>query len=339
MWAAGLKWMFLILATLIGAGYASGREIWQFFGYESGLAIIIFTVLFTICSYVILHISFTERSAHYFPVLERLVGKRLAAFYDVLIVFYLFTVTVVMIAAGGATGTMYQIPNWLGILFIALMIILIFTSNVEGVVSMNSYILPILVGGLVLVLVVYTRHEQINLLQDWREQANWQAAFPFTALNILPVVAVIGAIGKQMKGKGELWIASIGSGLIIGALTYLYNNDLMHISHAIPHYDIPLFYILKNYPSIVLIGISIVLWLAIYTSAVSGVLGIVSRFQTKWKGPLWLQAAVLVVLMLPLTQLGFTDLIALMYPIFGFANLYILSAILVYPILNRYKMK
>lgn len=339
MWAAGLKWMFLILATLIGAGYASGREIWQFFGYESGLAIIIFTILFTICSYVILHISFTERSEHYFPVLERLVGKKLAAVYDVLIVFYLFTVTVVMIAAGGATGTMYQIPNWLGILFITLMIILIFTSNVEGVVSMNSYILPILVGGLVLVLVIYTRHEQIDLLQDWREQANWQAAFPFTALNILPVVAVIGAIGKQMKGKGELWIASIGSGLIIGALTYLYNNDLMHISHAIPHYDIPLFYILKNYPSIVLIGISIVLWLAIYTSAVSGVLGIVSRFQTKWKGPLWLQAAVLVLLMLPLTQLGFTDLIALMYPIFGFANLYILSAILVYPILNRYKMK
>ncbi|AIF67255.1 membrane protein [Terribacillus saccharophilus] len=339
MWAAGLKWMFLILATLIGAGYASGREIWQFFGYESGLAIIIFTILFTICSYVILHISFTERSTHYFPVLERLVGKKLAAVYDVLIVFYLFTVTVVMIAAGGATGTMYQIPNWLGILFITLMIILIFTSNVEGVVSMNSYILPILVGGLVLVLVIYTRHEQINLLQDWREQANWQSAFPFTALNILPVVAVIGAIGKQMKGKGELWIASIGSGLIIGALTYLYNNDLMHISHAIPHYDIPLFYILKNYPSIVLIGISIVLWLAIYTSAVSGVLGIVSRFQTKWKGPLWLQAAVLVLLMLPLTQLGFTDLIALMYPIFGFANLYILSAILVYPILNRYKMK
>ncbi|PAD38828.1 hypothetical protein [Terribacillus sp. 7520-G] len=337
MWAAGMKWMFLILATLIGAGYASGREIWQFFGYESGLAIVIFTVLFSICCYVILHISFTEKSTHYFPVLERLVGRRLAALYDVLIVFYLFTVTVVMIAAGGATGTMYHIPNWLGILFISLMIILIFVSNVEGVVSMNSYILPILVGGLVIVLLVYTKHEQIDLLDDWREQANWRAAFPFTALNILPVVAVIGAIGKQMKGKGELWIASIGSGLIIGALTYLYNNDLMHISHAIPNYDIPLFYILKNYPSFVLIGISIVLWLAIYTSAVSGVLGIVSRFQTKWRGPLWLQAAVLIIMMLPLTQLGFTDLIALMYPLFGFANLYILSAILVYPLLKRTK--
>jgi uncharacterized membrane protein YkvI len=339
MLAAGLKWMFLILATLIGAGYASGREIWQFFGFGSGLAIVIFTILFTLCSQVILHISYKQKSMHYIPVLERLIGKKLAAVYDVLIVFYLFTVTVVMIAAGGATGTMYQIPNWLGILFIAGMIILIFTTNVKGVVSMNSYILPLLVGGLVLVLILYTKHEQINLLHDWRVQTNWRAAFPFTALNILPVVAIIGAIGNQMKSKGELWIASIGSGLIIGALTYLYNNDLMHISHAIPHYDIPLFYILKNYPSIVFIAISVVLWLAIYTSAVSGILGIVSRFRKKFKGPLWIQAAFLVLIMLPLTQLGFADLIAFMYPLFGFANLYLLSAILVYPILNYYKMK
>ena len=40
--------MFLILGTTIGAGYASGRELWQFFGFESGLAIAIFTVIFII---------------------------------------------------------------------------------------------------------------------------------------------------------------------------------------------------------------------------------------------------------------------------------------------------
>lgn len=28
---SGLKWMFLIIGTTIGAGYASGREIWEFF--------------------------------------------------------------------------------------------------------------------------------------------------------------------------------------------------------------------------------------------------------------------------------------------------------------------
>ena len=32
MWINGLKWMFLIIGTMIGAGYASGRELWEFFG-------------------------------------------------------------------------------------------------------------------------------------------------------------------------------------------------------------------------------------------------------------------------------------------------------------------
>lgn len=46
MWLSGLKWMFLIIGTMIGAGYASGRELWEFFGNESTFAILLFAVLF-----------------------------------------------------------------------------------------------------------------------------------------------------------------------------------------------------------------------------------------------------------------------------------------------------
>lgn len=60
---AGLKWMFLIIGTTIGAGYASGRELWQFFGHESGLAILLFIVFFSICCMVIMDISH-KKSQH-----------------------------------------------------------------------------------------------------------------------------------------------------------------------------------------------------------------------------------------------------------------------------------
>lgn len=55
----------LILGTIIGAGYASGRELWQFFGFESGLAIVIFTVIFIIAVYVIMKISYEVQSDHF----------------------------------------------------------------------------------------------------------------------------------------------------------------------------------------------------------------------------------------------------------------------------------
>ena len=47
-----MKWMLLILGSLIGAGYASGQEIWQFFGDESGLAILLFTIMFSLSTYI-----------------------------------------------------------------------------------------------------------------------------------------------------------------------------------------------------------------------------------------------------------------------------------------------
>src|SRR5699024_8862335 len=89
MWKSRMKWMFLIIGTTIGAGYASGRELWEFFGHESGLAILLFVLFFIISCGVIMEISFDKQSTQYRPVLRAIVGKKLTAVYDVMIFLYL----------------------------------------------------------------------------------------------------------------------------------------------------------------------------------------------------------------------------------------------------------
>src|SRR4051794_21574475 len=98
MWGAGFKWMFLILGATIGAGYASGMELWQFFGHESGLAILLFSFFFSVCCMVIMNIGYKLKTPNYLPVLEAIVGKKLTGVFDMLILLYLFTTTIVMIA-------------------------------------------------------------------------------------------------------------------------------------------------------------------------------------------------------------------------------------------------
>lgn len=335
---SGLKWMFLIIGTMIGAGYASGRELWQFFGQESAIAIVLFSVLFMLATYVIMKISYDHKTMHYTPVLERLLGKRLSVLYDGMIMLYLFSTTVIMLAGGGAALEVIGISYWTGIIIISVLLVFLFIWDNKGMTSMNAIIIPILIVLLVGVLLKFT-HSDAHILEiDWMKQSNWPAAFTFTALNILPLVAVLGAVGRDIKFKGEIWIASVGSGLILGCISFLYNQSLIHVTNEIMLYEIPLFALLKTYPHVMTIVMSGLLWFAIYTTAASGIFGLTTRIRDVMKWPLWTLATILVCLMLPLTTLGFSTLIAVLYPIYGVINLYILASILIYPIANRFDL-
>jgi uncharacterized membrane protein YkvI len=334
MWLSGFKWMFLIMGTIIGAGYASGRELWQFFGPKSGLAITLFAIAFSICCLIIMKISKQLNTSHYIPVLERIVGKKLTNVYDYMIMLYLFTTTAVMLAGGGATLEIVNIPYIAGIAIISLLVIGIFLWDTKGILSINAILIPLLIVSLLTLLSFFYMTTPASDLTFKVELANWPAAFTFTALNILPLVAILGAVGSEMKTEGEIWIASIGSGIVLGCISLLYNESLVKVSHDIMFYEIPLFAILKKYPYIMMVFMSVLLWAAIYTTAVSGLFGLTSRFRDKTKLPVWMIAVITIILMLPFTTFGFSTLVAFLYPIYGMLNLYILAAILIYPIAN-----
>src|SRR5690625_3871202 len=170
MWNAGFKWMFLIIGTTIGAGYASGRELWEFFGHESGLAILLFIIFFTVCCIDIIEISYKKQSSDYTQVLEIIVGIKLVRFYDVMILFYLYTTTVVMISGSGSTGQAFNFSYWWGIGFIVLTLIILFIRDINGVLIINQYILPILIAGLLFVLLQFTFDQKLALFSHWQDR-------------------------------------------------------------------------------------------------------------------------------------------------------------------------
>ncbi|WP_114353908.1 YkvI family membrane protein [Saliterribacillus persicus] len=339
MWRNGLKWIFLIVGTMIGAGYASGRELWQFFGPESGLAIFIFTLLLMIAIYVAMSISRNLHTEHYFPLLETLVGRKIAKIYDAMIIFYLFSTTSIMFAGSGATFEAFYLPYWLGIMIIITALILVFTYDIEGVLVINSFILPLLLTGLLIVLIDFTLRNDLSFVTDLAYQSNWKAAFTFTALNMLSIIAVIGAVGNNIKTKQEIWIAAVGSSVILGAISFIYNNSLIQIKEEILVYEIPLFAILKDYPFSLYIVISILLWCAIFTTAIASTLGLVSRLKQFIHLPLWKITIILSCLMLPLVSIGFSTLIKYIYPLYGMLNLYLLSALILNPFITKIEKK
>mgnify|MGYP005750087177 CR=1 FL=1 len=336
MWSNGLKWMFLILGTVIGAGYASGRELWEFFGAESGLAIFIFTILFIVCCYVIMRISMDQQSEHFSPVLVKLVGPKLSKVYEIIVLLYLFTTTIVMLAGGGAALQVFFIPYWVGIIIISSLLILLFVYGVNGMIAVNTWIIPIIVLVLGGILIYSTDMSAITASSLLEKQKNWPSAFTFTALNILPLVAVLSAVGNKVTCKKEIMIASLGSGLVLGIISFVYNETLLSVATKIEFFEIPLFAIIQSYPYYMLFFMTLLLWVAIYTTAASGLLGLTTRLQSLFKLPLWVVCTIMLAIMIPFTNFGFSVLVSVLYPLFGLINLYLLVAILLYPIANKY---
>ncbi|MDA7025010.1 GerAB/ArcD/ProY family transporter [Bacillus sp. CLL-7-23] len=336
MWRAGMKWLLLILGSLIGAGYASGQEIRQFFGAGSGLAILLFTIIFSLSTYIVMKISFEEKTEHFLPVLEKLVGPRLAKVYDLLIILYLFTTTIVMIAGGGVTLQIFEIPFWTGVLLLSLCTVLLFFRGLNSILSVNSCLIPILVIGLLYALISFQQTHQSWPLNGGQLD-NWPAGITFASLNILSVVAVLSAVGKELKGIGEVRIASVLSGLVFGIISFIYNETLVELADKLSQYEIPLFAVLEGASFPIFILMSALLCTAIYTTTISNILGLSSRFLTLVKWPRWITVILLLSIMLPFTSFGFSNLIAFLYPIYGLLNLYLLVNILLYPILIKWK--
>lgn len=339
MWLSAFKWMFLIIGTTIGAGYASGRELWEFFGAESTLAIFLFVCLFYICCYTVMKISYEKKTENYKSVLTELMGTKLANVYDGMIILYLFSMTMIMVAGGGATLQAIKIPYWHSVFIFCVLLVLLFIKGINGMTTVNAFLTPFLIIFLIGVIIYFQWTSNIDFTIDFTKQSNWPSAFTFTALNMLSLIAVLAAIGRQVKAKGEIIIACLGSAIILGVTSFLYNESLLLISNEVMVYEIPLFAIMKNYPIPMMIAMTIILWSAIFTTAASGILGLCTRLYQYIKLPYWLLTMLLLILMVPLTNIGFSKLVSILYPIYGILNLYVLAAILLYPIMHRFDDK
>ncbi len=203
-----------------------GESCGNFFGAESGLAIVLFALLFIISCNVVMSIGHRYQSKHYMPVLQKLMGTRLSKLYDIMIFVYLFSTTVIMLAGGGATLQVFELPYWVGTIILGIMVVVLFVWDTKGITSANSIVTPILIVCLIGLLFAFQTLKGFPFQVDFAAQQNWPSGITFTALNILPIVAVLSAFGKEIKTKGEIWIASIGSGLILGAISFFIQRGL-----------------------------------------------------------------------------------------------------------------
>lgn len=145
-----LKVVFVIIGTLIGAGFASGQEICLFFfsyGTKGLIGIIISSILIGTTIYKTFKITQRSNTKNYKEFLDCLIkNKKVKEVSNIVVNIFILASFYIMIAGFGAyLEQEININSILGSTILALLCFIIFKTNVKGFIKANVLLIPLLI--------------------------------------------------------------------------------------------------------------------------------------------------------------------------------------------------
>ena len=340
-----LKVAFLYMATIIGAGFASGQEIIQFFSmyYAGGFfGILLAGLLFSIVGYVVLNKVFSERISSYDEFLFPMTGYFLGRIMEFIVMLFMTCIMCVMIAGlGNVLAELTGLDYRYSVAISALATLIVIMTNIEGIVTISTFLSPLLIAGIIFIgfyilaskdTSVFSISGKIRMFTH-----NWVfSAILYVSYNtILSTVLMTRMLPYLKSNRVSKWGGILGGGML--CITALILNSALYFFY--PHSivsEIPVLGIIQNNSKLLANIYSVILILAMFTSAVTSGYCLSERVSSKLKINYRLIAAVLCAVVIPMSSLGFSSLIATLYPIFGYLGLFLLFIILLNFIKGRF---
>jgi len=323
------------IGTVIGAGFASGQEVLQFFGLLGplGLPAIGLTVAgFALFGGRVMEVGLETGAESHLPVLRHTAG-RLAIVLDIVVTFFLFGATSAMIAGSGSVLRQeYGLPDAVGAGLMALATVMTVVTGIRGVVTAISAVVPFLMAGVLLVSIVVLSSTGVSLKPP---PPGLRPAVPFWPLagvtyisyNIIMSVPVLSALGSSMKSRRDARkaaaLGAAGLGIAL-AMVYL---ALVSSFPEVTRYEVPLAHLATSVHALgkpFFVGVFLA---EVYTTAVADLYGLAARIVSPASRSFRVTVALGGALALWAASAGFTNLVRVVYPAVGWAGLVFLGAL------------
>lgn len=277
----------LYVGCLMGAGFASGRECWQYFGvfgkdgYNGIYAVsIIFIVFSCMLSYIAISKNTKDLGALISPVENKFVvdsiGIVMAAIY--------YSMIIAMTAAGGSLlNQQFSIHKAIGGITIAVLCIVTVLGDFQRVSKVFSLLVPVLFvfGILVIFLAIRADFGQSGAVTGYEPgdmTPTWPvAAIVFCAYNCMGMVTMAGSSAISARDNKNAYLGAIVGSLMLGVLTLLLLKAMLTDMAFSCSLDLPMLGFAARISTPLNICYSIVLYGAVYSCGASTYYG----FSTK----------------------------------------------------------
>lgn len=325
------------LGAVIGAGFASGQEIVQFFvsyGPEGFKGVVCATLLFALCGGLLLFLAHEHKISQYQGIIEVLLGKSAGPAVDILMAIFLFIGISTMLSASGAVFYEHLfLPKNLGILLAYALILLVLFSGQRGLFLSFYFLVPIKIVLLLIItgLLFFTDPTVIDT-----SFAAYLAPHPhywpissllYVAYNFALAMVVLTEY-QAISRKRDAVVGAVWGGIILGILVMLSYLALIKFMPMVLHYQVPMLYVAGNLSVSAKYIYTAVLWIGILTTAIANAFGVSQRLASFSHLKFRFCLFVVTTLALPLSLQSFSVLVSRVYPIFGVLGVVIVAALL-----------
>ena len=323
---------FTFAGCLLGAGYVSGQELWQYFGSygKTGLAgLIISLVLAGISAWLVIWLSDNAEIGTVDRLIIRFDIPWLRVLVGILFSLLYFAVAVIMIAGISSLGSqMFGINKIAGSAFATVLIMATVYFGFSGMVKVFDLSVPVLVVAAIVLCIIRlssTGMSQVDLspseinplLGTW-----YMSAFNYMTLNMFASIGIIAPLANHLKKKstGPLGMAVGTVALICIAVLLIL---AVSTDRASTSADLPMLYIADEMGSGFGIIYAILLFIAMYGNANATMVAALNYAakrmpdgKSKKNRMIRIIIAGAAAFICSLT--GFTNLIATVYPVIGY---------------------
>lgn len=338
------------IGTIVGAGFATGQEVLQFFSRFGALGLaglILTTIMFVVFGYIIIDLGKKLNARSHLEIIRYSGGKVIGTIIDIIITFFLFGALTAMIAGTGALFTQqFHLPSWIGNIIMAVLTAVTVLTGINGVINSISFVVPFLllaVAGTSIYSIIIAPPDLTAAVVNAGDNgliSNWLlAAFLYVSYNTVISIAVLGPLGVEARHRKAIRNGAILGGIGLGVGSIMIYLALSGHIESIQKLEVPMLFIAGGISSIIQIIYAVILIAEVYTTAVGSLYGFTSRItdisKNPRKGRIIVIAATLIALVA--SQFGFSNLVKYLYPVVGYGGIVLLICLIYVKIRDRGK--
>lgn len=337
-----LKIASAFIGIIVGAGFASGQEILQYFtsfGYLGTIGTIISTALFAYMGMMLVKLGTRTQATSHKEAVYKVSGP-FGIIVDYVIILTLFGVGVVMIAgAGSIPSQQFGMSPLVGVIIMSVIVMATIMMNVDKVVNVIGSITPFLIFT-VIIISIYSLFTMDQSFSDLNSVAvdqpsalsNWfLSAINYVSFNVAVGASMSLLMGGNEKDERTSALGGLLGGLGLGIMIVLSHLAIFSKVDTVAAYDMPLLALVDELSPVLAMFYSVVLFGMVFNTAVSMFFSFAARYTVVGTSKHKKFVLITGLVAFGLSFVGFTELVAFFYPLIGYMGLFLILALITAP--------